>query len=148
MPVPRGGPRRDRGEHRDEQVRRGRGGEHPLALEARVEGLAVEALHRDEGHAALRADVEHRADVRVGDARGDLRLAHEPADDLRVGARDLVQHLERHRALQGLELLRLVDGADGATAEQLADLVPPEPCARCEHVVRLRIELLGGLRGL
>jgi N-acetylglutamate synthase-like GNAT family acetyltransferase len=140
--------RRHGREHRQQRVDGGGRGEHLQAIEAGVERLAVEALHRDVGHALLAADVEDRADVRVRDARGDLRLAHEAHDQLRVRAGDLVQHLERDRALQGLELEGLVDRAEGPSAEQTADLVAAEAGARGEHVVGRSVLILHGLRGV
>ena len=47
------------------------------ALEPRAQAAAVDQLHRDEGVAAMRADVEHGHDVRVREPRERARLAHQ-----------------------------------------------------------------------
>jgi hypothetical protein len=85
-----------------EHARDERGAERPLALDARVEPLAREQLHREERHAELLVDVgvEEVDDVRVlADARAYARLAHEHLPDLLV-LHELAPHeLQRDRAV-------------------------------------------------
>ena len=88
------------------------------AVDAVLQRLALEQLHRDEGPAAVVADFVDGADVRVVQRRGGARFALESRQRLRV-ARPLVgQELQGHRPVQA-RVLGPVDDAHAATAELL-----------------------------
>jgi hypothetical protein len=105
---------------------------------ARREGLALEELHHHVVGAVGAADVEQRADVRVGELRDRLRFPLEAQP--RLGGRGLRarQHLDRHRAIQA-RVAGLVDLAHSPGAQRREDLVGPEASSRREaHGPRAR----------
>ena len=120
--------RRADGEHEvDEVARRHR----TRALEAMREVLAREELHDEVGDAPLAAHVRQIDDVRVAQARGELRLAQEALARARDGGDAGSERLDGD-ALADLGVDRLVHGAHAARAEQANDLVLAEPRARGE----------------
>jgi hypothetical protein len=87
-----------------------------------AERLALEALHHDERAALVLADVVDRADVRVVERRGRLRLALEALASGLVLEVRFRQELHRHRAVKA-RVLGLVDDAHPAGAQPLDDAV-------------------------
>ena len=82
--------------HLDEDGRRGRGREAPLAPEPQLEVLALEQLHHDEGRVVLDAVVVDLDDVRALELRARLRLALEARARVGGGG-ELGRHeLDRH----------------------------------------------------
>jgi hypothetical protein len=92
------------------------------ALETRGEGLALQVFHDEIVDAVLVADVEQRADVRVGQRRDRSRLALHPLSQVGVRRQVRRQHLDRHRATEPW-VLRLVDLTHPAGSELAGDLV-------------------------
>src|SRR5439155_12077752 len=91
-------------------------------LDSLLQGLALQALHDDEGAAILVADVENRADVRVIQGGSGARLPLEPAERLRISRDFLGQKLEGHEPVQA-NVFGLVDHAHSAPAQLLDDAV-------------------------
>ena len=93
------------------------------ALQARRQRLALQQLEHDVRRAVRqRVEVQHLDDVRVAEARPDLRLAPEARQHRRVGGAEQ-QHLD-HDALAGQpQVLRLPHRAHPALSEQARDLV-------------------------
>jgi hypothetical protein len=85
-----------------------------------LQRLPLEQLHHDEEVAALEADVVHLHDVRMLQLRDRPRLEEQPLDHLGV-VRHRRQQLHRDVAVEA-DVLRLVDGAHRAAADQLDDL--------------------------
>ncbi len=112
---------------RDE--RRAPGGEGPLLLEADVERLSLDVVHDEEGPGAALADLVHRDDVGVAEARHGARLEPEPFDLAvraeETGAQDLEGHVAPEVPVEGP-----VDDPHAALAELLGDLVAPDPLGR------------------
>jgi hypothetical protein len=99
------------------------------ALEARVEGLALEELHDDVGAAVgVVAEVEDLHDAGIGDRGRGPGLVEEPLDDVLVGRQRRLQHLDRGAASEQ-RVLGQVDRAHAALPELLDDAV------RAEHPV-------------
>ena len=126
---------RDGGDHRQHHVE-GRRERHGAAREPRREGLALEEFHRQERHAALDADVEHRDDVRMLDLCDELGLADEARDGVLVRRHVRVEHLQRDTLVQRRAKC-LVDGSKRPDAEGTADAVVPELEVRGKGLDRL-----------
>jgi hypothetical protein len=104
----------------------------PFPASPGAERLALDQLH-DEKRDALRvADVVHRADLRVVQARDDARLAVEPLAESRIGGQYGRQHLERHRSIEP-RVPPAVHVAHTACAEQTGDFVGAEEHAGSER---------------
>ena len=99
-----------------ERQRAARGGERALEREA----LEVLHDHVERAIGELPGE-EHLDDVRVLEARRDLRLAREARHELRVGAELAVEDLHGDVAVDAL-LERAVDAAHRADADELPDL--------------------------
>src|SRR5205085_5663102 len=98
-------------------------GERPLLLDPLAEVRPLDELH-DEVRVALRrrARLEARDDVRVREAREDLRLAPEAVDEL-LRVRRLLREEELHGDLAvEVRLPALEDDAHAAAPELLAEL--------------------------
>jgi hypothetical protein len=87
----------------------------PCALSSASPTLDV--LHGEEEHVALLARRVDRDDVRVLEARGQLRLEQEAPTEAVVVGELVRQHLDRGFALQ-VDVLGEIDGAHGASAEK------------------------------
>ena len=96
-----------------------------------VDGLALDVLHDEVGHAAGHgAAVDQPRDVGVIELREDLPLALEPRDAV-LDAEAEPDHLDRRPALERLvHALGQVDGAHAAAADAPQDPVRPDVQAR------------------
>ena len=97
-------------------------GQVARAADEALEVLAADELHGDEGRESLLADVEHAADVAVGDLAGELDLVPETLDRLRVRCDLGLEELEGDLFLDP-GVVDLVDAAHPALAQLLDDLV-------------------------
>jgi len=102
-----------------------RQGQGPVLADAQLEVDAFEVLHHEVGLAPRgRAEVHDRDQVRVAQARGDLGLAPEARQGLRVRRQALRHHLHRHPLPQA-KLDRLVDRAHAPLGDEPVDPVCP-----------------------
>ena len=108
--------------HRD--VRGAIGHDAPAAGQELGERPAFHVLHDDEVHAVVRARVEDRHDVLVGDPRRRLRLATEALDELVVLGEARREELDRHLAAQD-GVVTEEDLGHAASSELVLDAVPP-----------------------
>ena len=93
-----------------------------------VEVETLDVLHRDEESLVLATQVEHLDDVRVAEARRELRLVHEHVAERRV-ARELRQDLLDDAAPRGAELgllTRQVDLRHPALSDEIEQRVATE----------------------
>ena len=93
-----------------------------------VEVEPLDVLHRDEEPVALAAEVEHLDDVRVVEARRELRLVDEHLRELRVRrelGEDLLHDAEPRRAELGVRAGE-VDLGHPALADEIEQRVAPE----------------------
>jgi hypothetical protein len=99
----------------------------PLLVSMMLAGqrLAFQVLHHEEGGAALVADVEERADVRVIELRNGLRFAVEALAELRVGGQRAGKGFDRNGAIQP-RIERLVNLAHAAGAQLGDDFIGAE----------------------
>ena len=119
----------DRGDDREQEARRLRERQAPLAHEPVVEGLADQEVHDHDGRAVLGLeDVVDADDVRVGDGARGAGLAGEAT--ARVGAARLVDQLEGHGLVRD-EVGRRPHAPHAAPAEEAVDAVAP-----CDDVER------------
>jgi hypothetical protein len=88
---------REPGEHAAEDTGELR---RPEPAHPRAQRSARHILHGDGTNPVVLEDVEHGDDALVVQRTGQARLAHEPADHLRVLALQLEQHLERHEPIE------------------------------------------------
>ena len=98
------------------------------AAEQRVEVEPLDVLHRDVELVALAPEVEHLDDVRVVEARRELRLVDEHVGELRVQrelGEDLLDHAEPRRAEVGVGA-REEDLGHAAPADEVEERVAPE----------------------
>ncbi len=89
--------------------------------------LAVDVLHRDEGGAAVGADFVDSADGRVIERGGALRFTQQL-----IVVAALAQDLDRQRPLEH-GVVRAIDGAHAAGANQRVDPVSAQSSARSER---------------
>ena len=94
-------------------------------LQARAERLPLEELHDEVRNPVRLADVVDRADVRVVEGRGGLRLPREPRADRRIGEPVPANELERDRSLEA-HVGRAEDFAHSALPERAVDAVRTE----------------------
>ena len=88
-----------------------------------LQGRSGEQLHDQPGHGVVGAEVEHGHDIRVGQARQELRLAAKP---LHRGLRRLfdVEQLHRDVAIEQF-VVRAIDSAHAAAAQDGPEAVAP-----------------------
>ncbi len=96
--------------------------QRPLAFDQRLQVLAVDVLEDDVLAAVLLAAVDHRDDVRVRELRHGPGFAPEALDLLAVGEKSLVEHLERHVALEQ-PVVSAIDARHAPCAHELFQLV-------------------------
>ncbi len=97
-----------------------------------LEVLPLDQLHGDPQALRRLADVVDADDVGVVDARDRLRFRLQPAGGLAAAAQLALHQLDRHPALE-LGIVRHVDDAHAALAEQLDDAEPADRCWRGER---------------
>ena len=107
------------------------------AVEPRAQRLAIEHLGDEIRDAVRRTDVEHRNDVGMIQAAGGARFAAEPR--ARFPGRSAVRrrNLHRHVAAEA-GIMGAIDLAHPSGAEQLDDLIRPQPAARGDGQRSLR----------
>ena len=91
-------------------------------LQALAQRFAFDQLRDDVARLVVIADFVNGQDVRVVQRRRRARLLQEAGDALGIGTQALEQELDRHRPAER-RIVRLVDLAHAAAAEQGADLV-------------------------
>ncbi len=98
------------------------------------EGLTRQVLHRQEVGAVRFAEVEHAADVRVVDPRGDARFVEEHVDELLLLREMRMDELHRHQLLETRESgrARQVHGRHAPAGQLVAEDVATESPALCE----------------
>ena len=94
-------------------------------LQARAERLPLEELHDEVRNPVRLADVVDRANVRVIEGRGGLRLPREPRADRRIGEPVPANELERDRSLEA-HVGRAKDFAHSALPERTVDAIRTE----------------------
>ena len=92
------------------------------ALDAMLQGLAVEELHGDEGLAVGLTDIVNGADIGVIERGGGLGLALKPGQSLRVFGDFIGQELQRHKTPQA-GILGFVHHAHAAAAQLFEDSI-------------------------
>ena len=97
-------------------------GQRPLALDERLQILAVDVLEDDVLTLFLLTAVDHGDDVRVRQLRDRARLAAEALDVVGVGRELRVEHLQRDVTLEQ-PVVRAVDARHTAGADELLELV-------------------------
>jgi hypothetical protein len=87
-----------------------------------LEGLPIHELHGNELLAVLFANVVNRADIRMIQRRGSLRLAAKAFERDRVLGRFRREKLESDQTLQA-RVFRLIDDTHPAASERFEDAV-------------------------
>ncbi len=93
-----------------------RDGEAVDASEQRAQALTFDEFHREHGERVEVGEVVDAADVLVGDAAGEAKLALEAVDEARLGGDGRLQHLERDE-FGGFTIEGAVDDAHAAAAD-------------------------------
>ena len=99
-----------------------------LAVDAMFQRHALQQFHGDEGHARVLVNVVNRADARMIQRRGCLRLALESFERRLVGRRVLREEFQRNLASE-LGVLRAVDHSHPATTKLFYDTVMRDSAA-------------------
>ena len=94
----------------------------PQLAHVRAQRAAAQVLHRDVRRALGEERLIDDDDVRVAERAGDVRLAQEALDQLRILGAERRQLLERHQPLQ-IGLARQVDRGHAAAAQLAQNLV-------------------------
>ena len=92
------------------------------AVDAMLEGLALEQLHGDEGATVVLVNIVNGADVRVIQSRGGAGFALKTLERLSVGSESVGEEFERDAAAEA-GVLGFVDDAHAATAEFAEDAI-------------------------
>ena len=137
--------RRQRGQHRREQVQRPRRRQRRLLADHVTQRAARDVLHREEQRAVVVALVEDGHHVRMRQLRGGPGLGHEPAAELGVVAQPEVHHLERDDPVQP-HVERLVDGRHAALGDARTHPVPPVEHTPDEAVADLGVYVFRHVR--
>ena len=100
-----------------------------------AEILAVDVLHRDVVRAALLAQLEDLGDVGVGEARRDLRFAHQQIREARLAHQGGEHPLDDHGLLEARGALgpRFPDLGHAALGDALEELVRSEDQGNTRH---------------
>ena len=130
----------ERGRDRCEQRKGPFGREHPLSCEELPQVGALDVAHRDVELAVNVVGLEDRDDVRVVEAREQLRLAQEALSEAIVLRQVRSEQLERHPAFEA-QVQRSVHVGHPTTAEERLDPVASEvgadPDVGCVHVAQI-----------
>jgi hypothetical protein len=92
------------------------------ALDAMLQGRAIQVFHRDKSFAVLLANIVNGADVGMVQGRGRLRFPLKSRQHLRVRGHIVGQEFQGDEPPQA-RILRLVDDSHAAAAEHLYDAI-------------------------
>ena len=111
------------------------------ACASALQRFPLQELHDEKRGAGFLADVEERADVRMGESRNGARFAVEAFAELRVGGQRLGEHLDRDGAIEA-RVSAFVHLAHAARADLRGNFVDAETGAGMR--AKLVVDYTGG----